>query len=303
MNLSQRDPRWANIKLGTSNTTIGDFGCTITAIASILGTTPDVVNERMKAVNGFASGNLVIWAKIAEAFPGTQVHRVWSYNNEDVAKNVPNVIVEVDGAPIGGARHWLRYLGNQKAMDPWDGKTKTTSSYPNPLSYCIIKPPATPPAGDDPMVCDPKSVRDMLVSKATKLDEFVAAGYETVKKIQDVIEGHRSRVTAVEKERDDARSETRVEKEKVKIAEETLARERQECQTKESALKATIDELKKNTPNVQAVITSYEGQLKVERESKEKAQNDLAKAKIENAKLKDTSKMTLLERIKFVFNV
>lgn len=137
--LSQRDPRWRNIPLGfSSTTTIGSHGCTITCIAMILGTTPDVVNERLKAVNGYANTNLVIWAKLEEAFPGIKIKRVWSYDNEDVKKNVPNVLVEVDGQPIGGHRHWVVFVGNQKMIDPWDGKEKSTASYPHPQSYCVI---------------------------------------------------------------------------------------------------------------------------------------------------------------------
>lgn len=148
---SQRDPRWKSIKLGFSDTTIGGYGCTITCLAMIIGTTPDVVNERLKAVQGYAEGNLVVWAKIEEAFPGIKIKRVWSYDNEDVKANVPNVLVEVDGKPIGGFRHWVVYLGNQKMADPWDGTEKTTTSYPNPVSYCVIggtwKKPS--PVGDN----------------------------------------------------------------------------------------------------------------------------------------------------------
>jgi hypothetical protein len=59
------------------------------------------------------------------------------------------VLVEVDGKPIGGYRHWVVYIGNGKMIDPWDGKEKSTSSYPSPLSYCVIggkwnKPSPTP---------------------------------------------------------------------------------------------------------------------------------------------------------------
>ncbi len=135
--LSQNDPRWKNIKLGFSNTTIGNYGCTITCIAMIVGVTPDVVNQRLKDVNGFAEGNLVIWAKIEEAFPGIKVRRVWTYDNADVKKSLP-CLVEVDGKPIGGFRHWVVYTGNQKCYDPWDGKEDPTSDYPNPTSYCVI---------------------------------------------------------------------------------------------------------------------------------------------------------------------
>lgn len=137
--LSQRDSRWINTKLGTSNTTIGDYGCTITCLAMIIGTTPDVVNERLKAVNGFASGNLLIWAKIEEAFPGIKQRRVWSYNNDDVKPNVGHVLVEVPAKPIGGTgSHWVVYIGNQRIYDPWTGKERPTSDFPNPTGYCVL---------------------------------------------------------------------------------------------------------------------------------------------------------------------
>src|SRR3990167_9783241 len=101
MNNWQRDPRWVNAKLGFSDTTIGDFGCTISVIGNVIGIDPTVVNDRLKAVNGFASGNLVIWAKIQGAFPGIKVERVWGYDNAEVLASVPNVIVEVPAKPIG----------------------------------------------------------------------------------------------------------------------------------------------------------------------------------------------------------
>src|SRR3990167_4369891 len=107
--LSQNDPRWKDIKLGTSNLD----------------------------VEGYAEKNLVIWAKIEEAFPGIKVRRVWSYDNNDVKNNLP-CIVEVDGQPIGGDRHFVVYVGNQKLYDPWDGHIDPTSDYPNPLSYCVL---------------------------------------------------------------------------------------------------------------------------------------------------------------------
>ncbi len=135
--LNQRDPRWANLQLGTSSVTIGSHGCLITSIASILNTTPDVVNERLKSVNGFKDGNLVIWAKIPEAFPGVSCQRVWSYNNDDVLQNIP-CIVQVDGSPIGAPMHFVAFVGDHKLMDPWTGTIDPTSKY-TPLSYALIK--------------------------------------------------------------------------------------------------------------------------------------------------------------------
>src|ERR1039458_5489878 len=86
---SQRDPRWMNTLLGGSAYYIHAKGCTISCLAMILDLTPDVVNEKLKAVNGFAPDaasqvSLLIWAKIAEAFPGVTVNRVLTYNNDDV---------------------------------------------------------------------------------------------------------------------------------------------------------------------------------------------------------------------------
>ncbi len=137
--LGQRDDRWGNIKLGYSNTLIRDYGCTITCLAMILSTTPDVVNERLKSVNGFASGNLIIWAKIEEAFPGIKQRRVWSYNNDDVKANVGHVLVEVPAKPIGGTgSHWVVYIGNQRLYDPWTGRERPTSDFPGQTGYCVI---------------------------------------------------------------------------------------------------------------------------------------------------------------------
>ena len=62
--VSQRDPQWGNIKLGTSNVNISGYGCTITCLGYLVGLTPDKVNERMNTVGGYSNGNLVIWTKV-----------------------------------------------------------------------------------------------------------------------------------------------------------------------------------------------------------------------------------------------
>ena len=141
--LSQRNPLWGNKYLGFSNTYIRDYGCTITGLSMILGTTPDVVNDRLKAVNGFANGNLVIWSKIPEAFPGISQRRIWTYNNDDVKNNVPNVMVEVPPNAIGGVsgKHWVVFIGNQECLDPWTGSKRPTNDflkYGDATGYCVI---------------------------------------------------------------------------------------------------------------------------------------------------------------------
>lgn len=142
--LSQHDPRWANINLGTSNGFIKDYGCTLTAVSIRFGVTPDFLNKRLNEVNGFAPSNpndpynpeknLIIWKKLEEALPGVQfVYKYSTYDNEKV-KNILPCVVQVDAAPIGGRSHWVLYIGNQQLIDPFDGKVKPTSTY-RPISF------------------------------------------------------------------------------------------------------------------------------------------------------------------------
>ena len=145
LGLSQRDDRWANQKLGFSvNTTIGQAGCVITAIAMKFGTTPDVVNEALKALprdakgnGGYFDANLVVWKKLEEALPGVQFVNIYDhYDNDIVLKSLP-CIVEVDGTPIGAPMHWVLFIGNQKILDPWDGVERSTATY-KPKSFVVL---------------------------------------------------------------------------------------------------------------------------------------------------------------------
>lgn len=297
--LSQRDPRWANIKLGTSSETIGGYGCTITCISMIEGTTPDVTNEKLKAVGGYANGNLVIWDKIKEAFPNSEVHRVWNYNNDDVLANVPNVLVEVDGAPIGGYRHWVVFVGDHKLYDPWDGKEKATSTYPNPLSYCVVKPPKQ----QTNTISVDSATFENLVTKSTKYDEMVSAGYDSAQKVKDIIEGYQSRITTAERDRDSARSELAVAEEKKKQAEKMLADVTQECQTEVNSIKAQYDEIIKATPDLESLHAEYESQIGVLKDSITKLSKQVNTLKIDNAKLKQPIKdLPLWEKFKILFS-
>lgn len=130
--VNQRDPKWSNIKLGTSDTTIGGYGCTITSLGYLVGLTPDKVNERMLAVGGYSQGNLVIWTKIQEAI-GVTCYRYYGWDNTKVLEAITNngaVLGEVDAAAIGGTgKHWVVLIGNKKVQDPWTGAERPTSDF------------------------------------------------------------------------------------------------------------------------------------------------------------------------------
>lgn len=141
--LSQRDQLWGKDKLGFSNTLIENYGCTITCLTMLAGLfNVGDVNKRLKAVNGYANGNLLIWSKIKEAFSWLEFEwRGYSYDNNRVKQAIIDYggcLVEVDGSPIGGDKHWVLYIGNGRLIDPWDGKEKPTSTY-IAIGYSIIK--------------------------------------------------------------------------------------------------------------------------------------------------------------------
>lgn len=67
---SQRDSRWCNLELGWNTSpdyTIGWVGCTLTCVAMAGHTTPDVLNEALKAQNGFVDGGLMVFSAILSA--------------------------------------------------------------------------------------------------------------------------------------------------------------------------------------------------------------------------------------------
>lgn len=138
---SQRDRKWANDRMGESASTIHDFGCTITSLASLLTSlgydeTPKTVNRKLSAHGGYYKKTaLLVWSAVPKIWSKLRfVKRAYNYNNIEVAwyvygKRIP-VLVEVNGAKIGAARHWVLFIGNREMIDPWYGRVSSTSYYP-----------------------------------------------------------------------------------------------------------------------------------------------------------------------------
>jgi len=141
--LSQRDPRWANDKMGNSSCTVGRFGCLITSITMALrwfGKDVDVkeLNQWLSANGGYVNGTgNLYWGAIPDLYPDIYMHT--SINCVSVpapldkidallAQNIP-VIVEVDFNPATTPidQHWVLLIGKQGddyiVNDPWYGDT------------------------------------------------------------------------------------------------------------------------------------------------------------------------------------
>src|SRR3972149_5513680 len=133
---SQRDPRWADIHLGTGQETIGQAGCLMTCVASLLvdvcgvETDPGRLNRWLACNGGYRDANLFIFSSVAPL--GLKLTDVIPCLSDPapmermVATLVGGggVIVKGDFAP-GGAiqQHWVRLLDvgaeDCRIADPW----------------------------------------------------------------------------------------------------------------------------------------------------------------------------------------
>jgi len=172
---SQRDSRWSEEKIGDTQSSIGRYGCLITAFGNVIDKTPSEVNAQLKEVHGYAN-DLVIWSKVPEAFPELKfIKRSNVYNNDDVKTAIDRnkfCLVEVDydgkiDSPLDF--HWVEFIGNQKLIDPWDGKEKPTNTYPLVRGYVIYD--RTIPVSPQPPTPNPIIITLSTVIPQVK-DEF-----------------------------------------------------------------------------------------------------------------------------------
>lgn len=132
----QRWQPWANYTCGWGPGTIAQYGCAITALASMetwrgWGHNPGTLNAWGRSHGGF-SGNLVVWG----AYPGYRALRDYSYVTADLAwinhqLDIGNVvIVKTYMPPFRQQAHWVLLYGRTgntyRMMDPWTGSVGQT---------------------------------------------------------------------------------------------------------------------------------------------------------------------------------
>lgn len=55
--LDQRDPKWSAQMLGKSDSSIGNYGCLLTCFSMLAGMTPPEMNQRMRSLGGYQTGD------------------------------------------------------------------------------------------------------------------------------------------------------------------------------------------------------------------------------------------------------
>lgn len=132
--LSQRDPKWANDKLGLSSLTVGRYGCTTTCISMLSDYFGSYASPKIIAAhaNYYTADGLVLWKNLQfKAF--NFVERLFGFNESRIDASLKDpktaVILEVDNS------HWVVAIGKvpfthiYRIADPWDGKTKFSTAY------------------------------------------------------------------------------------------------------------------------------------------------------------------------------
>jgi len=135
---SQRDPKWANVKLGQSNLTMGRYGCTTTCIADLStyfgnSFTPLQAVETIK----YTPDGLILWQSCKFASFGFERRE---YGRNDT--NIQSVLKDPNRAVIlnvASGSHWVVCTGKTffniyKIADPWLGDFADMQRYKNDIT-------------------------------------------------------------------------------------------------------------------------------------------------------------------------
>lgn len=144
---SQRDPEWADEPLGTSSITIGEAGCLITSVASIISDAmgfdidPSTFNGWLINNDGYIDNNLFVFSSV-EKFGLQLVHYVDCKTIPAPIKKIEQaiddgnyVVLMVDSTPGRDIQsHWVRLVDAEEwiIMDPWQrpgGELVSLSKY------------------------------------------------------------------------------------------------------------------------------------------------------------------------------
>lgn len=167
---SQKDLRWAAKPLGTSSSTIGDYGCLLAVMATLAGyfgkdTDPDRLNQALVNVQGYQSGNLYKWfggiSKVYSDISCTKLkntpypltHTDFREIDEQLQRNKP-VVAQVDFVPSTAPvdMHYVLIIDGQEGeytvADPWYGDVASLKRYGEVRStiqqYALHEGPISP---------------------------------------------------------------------------------------------------------------------------------------------------------------
>ena len=117
----QNDPRWADERLGRTNESLGQVGCTIASVAAALSNfgitiTPSELNAQLKNVGGYTGRGWLIWSAIEQVTASKAsvfAYRSPSHENINACLNEHNYPV-VKFLINGVVPHWVLVVGREQ---------------------------------------------------------------------------------------------------------------------------------------------------------------------------------------------
>lgn len=186
----QRDSRWASERLGSSDASMGGYGCAVTSLAMLceyigIPTTPSTLNKWLTKNDGFQDGNLVIWTAI-NRYSGGRLN----YSGAPKLFSGPfPQIAEVDLIPDDSDfdQHFVLMLDATTCWDPWLNRKRNVSDFKGVKSYRVYNYsiPVIPDNSGGSMADQDKEYRsnyyialnDSIAKTAPRLDLPVPQGW------------------------------------------------------------------------------------------------------------------------------
>ena|SRR3990167_3463488 len=156
--LSQFDPTWAAVRIGEAFFTLGQKGCTTTALCESLGDFDIYINpdelakfSHLYTRQGYVYGpGLIIWKEVEKwlrsKFPKREISLTRYYGRLDGAIRqhlVPGSSVLLE---VANKSHWVKadrkmvFRDDYNCRDPWGGKgCAAIGDYKNITGYAILK--------------------------------------------------------------------------------------------------------------------------------------------------------------------
>lgn len=149
---SQRDPRWAGTRIGSTKLPVGNWGCTLTDVCTLLSWVGvNITPGALARVPGLFNANgEILWGQLERATKGkikflrriggkTPNGRVvWTRDDKAIKASILGSPKTVCIIQVNNARHWVAGLGviadgrDYWVADPIDGKRKQLlKAYPN----------------------------------------------------------------------------------------------------------------------------------------------------------------------------
>lgn len=271
---AQRDPRWANLKLGNSQSSFGDYGCLLCCFASMANdcdktVTPPQLNELLKEKNLYVEGDLLNDWVIENVYPDIKfletkyygdVYADLGYIREKLSEG-KLLIAGIDFYPLTDYPdyHFVRIISSDdngfKIMDPWYAEANQyISKYYGSAGRAILKVMVYQYTASENVLYNKQKLAELLETEK-KYQEFVSNGFLTFQSVRDSIEGYQSRITTLEGQKASAQAELKNRIDQVSRLKQQLLDEEKLHADDALALaniNKTLDELR----------DSYEGRIK-----------------------------------------